>query len=163
MTATYENIATTTLGTDTSEVEFTNIPQTFTDLIIVREGAQNATSNLSIQVGNNSYDTGNNYSGTQLFGNGTSALSDRFSNDSRWYANYSNSTNRFMSIYQFMNYSNTTTNKTMLGRNSDGNFYASSYVFLWRSTAAINRIKFYLFTNGIKSGTTFTLYGIKAE
>jgi hypothetical protein len=163
MTATYENIATTTLSTDQTDVEFTSISQNFTDLILVREGAQTAGNNSVIQVGNGSYDTGSNYSGTQLFGNGTSALSDRFSNDTRWFVNFANGTNRTMSIYQFMNYSNTTTNKTMIARNSDGSFYASAYVFLWRSTSAINRIKISQGSNGLKSGTTFTLYGIKAE
>ena len=163
MPATYENIATTTVGSNTSEIEFTNLPQTYTDLIIVRSGAQGGNpGNMSMQVGNNSYDTGNNYSGTQLYGNGSSAASDRFSNDSRWYINYNNSTGQTMSIYQIMNYSNTTTNKTMLGRNSDGIWYASAYVFLWRSTAAINRVKLYHFTNNILAGSTFTLYGIKA-
>ena len=163
MPATYEPIQTTTLGSDQSEVEFTNISQNYTDLVIVRVGVQGGgPGNMSMQVGNNSYDTGNNYSGTQMFGNGSSASSDRFANDSRWYINFVNSSNVTTSIYQIMNYSNTTTHKTMLARNSDASIYASAYVFLWRSTAAINRVKLYQFTNQIKSGTVITLYGIKA-
>lgn len=163
MPKTYEPIATTTTTSNVSEVEFTSIPQGYTDLIIVRQGSQGGSpGNMSMQVGNNSYDTGNNYSGTQLFGNGSSSATDRFSNDSRWYINYNNSSGQTMSIYQIMNYSNTTTNKTMLSRNSDGAYYVSAYVFLWRSTAAINRVKLYHFTSNILSGTVFTLYGIKA-
>jgi len=162
MPATYNSIASTTLTSDQTDVEFTGINQNFTDLILVREGAQTSGNNSVIQVGNNTYDTTSSYSGTQLFGNGTSALGDRFSNDTRWFVNFANGTNRTMSVYHFMNYSNTTTHKTMIGRHSDGNFYASAYVFLWRKTDAINRIKITQGTNGLKSGTTFSLYGILA-
>lgn len=164
MPATYEPIQTTTLGSDQSDVEFTNISQDYTDLIIVRVGTQGgAPGNMIMQVGNNSYDTTSSYSGTQLFGNGSSALSDRFSNDTRWFINYVNSSNVTTSIYHIMNYSNTTTHKTMIGRNSDASVYTSAYVFLWRSTAAINRVKLSQPTNNIKSGTIITLYGIKAK
>lgn len=164
MPATYEPIQTTTLGSDQTDVEFTNISQDYTDLIIVRVGTQGgAPSNMVMQVGNNSYDTTSSYSGTQLFGNGSSALSDRFSNETRWFINFVNSSNVTTSIYHIMNYSNTTTHKTMIGRNSDASVYTSGYVFLWRSTAAINRVKLSQATNNIKSGTIITLYGIKAK
>lgn len=164
MSKTYDPIASTTLTSNQTDVEFTNISQNFTDLILVKWGLQNAGTNMVMQVGNNTYDTGSNYSGTQVFGNGSSALSDRFANDTRWFVNFSNSnTNAITSICQIMNYSNTTTNKTMIVRNSDGSFYASAYVFLWRSTSAINRIRMTIGSSGLLSGSTFTLYGIKAE
>lgn len=163
MPKTYEPIATTTLTTDQSEVEFTNISQNYTDLIIVKTGAQNSSSNMGLRVGNGTVDTGSNYSGTQVYGNGTSALSDRYSNDTQFVTNFANSsTASIMTVIQIMNYSNTTTNKTVLVRNNDSSFYTGATVHLWRSTAAINRLLFRNFTNGLKSGSTFTLYGIKA-
>jgi hypothetical protein len=163
MPKTYEPIATTTLTTDQSEVEFTNISQNYTDLIIVKTGAQNSSSNMGLRVGNGTVDTASNYSGTQMYGNGTSALSDRYSNDTQFVINFANSSaDNIVSIIQIMNYSNTTTNKTILVRNNNAANYVSAYVHLWRSTAAINRLLFRNFTNGLKSGSTFTLYGIKA-
>lgn len=162
MPATYENIATTTLTSDQSEVEFTNISQAYTDLVIIKTGSQNSVSNMGLQVGNGTVDTGNNYSGTQIYGQ-TSVVSDRFSNNSQFVINYANSSaDNIVSIIQIMNYSNTTTNKTILVRNNNAANYVSAYVQLWRSTAAINRLLFRCFTNGLKSGSTFTLYGIKA-
>lgn len=163
MPATYQPLATTTLTTDQSEVEFTNISQSYTDLVIVKTGLQNASSNMGLRVGSGTVDTGSNYSGTQMYGNGTSALSDRNSSQDQFFINFSNSnTNSVVSIIQIMDYSNATTNKTLIVRNSDASFYVSAYVFLWRSTAAINRLLFRNFTNGLKSGSTFTLYGVKA-
>ncbi len=60
-----------------------------------------------------------------------------------------------------MNYSNTTTYKTILSRSSD--LYTEASVNLWRNTAAITSIIIgaqgaYTFS----AGSTFTLYGIKA-
>ena len=64
-----------------------------------------------------------------------------------------------------MNYSNTTTNKTVLARGnnaSDASYPGTeAFVGLWRSTAAINRIDFSSNSKTWNAGT-FTLYGIKA-
>jgi hypothetical protein len=74
-------------------------------------------------------------------------------------------------ITDFQNYSNTTTNKTWIGRMGSGN-QTSAIVNLWRSTSAINTIAIAESGDGgsgsfnygnMLSGTTFTLYGIKAE
>jgi hypothetical protein len=66
-----------------------------------------------------------------------------------------------------MNYSNTTTNKTVISRTNvtSGSFPGTeTMVNLWRSTSAINVIELRQSGSGqYLSGTTFTLYGIKAE
>jgi len=163
MPLTYEPIATTTLGSDQSTVEFTSISQAFTDLLIIKTGQQNNTSNMGLRVGSGTVDTGNNYSGTQIFGQGGSTTSDRFTNNSQFVINFANSSaDDIVSIIHIMNYSNTTTNKTILVRNSNAANYVSAYVQLHRSTNSINRLEFRNFTNGLKSGSTFTLYGIKS-
>ena len=109
-------------------------------------------------------DTGNNYSVTSLEGQGTSAVSQRQSNTSQIYiagfqaAAY---TAPYTAIVSFNNYSNATTYKTLLARESSNS--AGAYVGLWRNTAAITSIKFlepYGGTYG--SGTTLALYGITA-
>jgi hypothetical protein len=168
MAQTYEPLNTTTLTTATASVTFSSIPGTYTDLVLVIASLNNTATNTSFQfqVGNGSIDTGANYSLTELFGTGSAASSDRASNDTAAYLNgpgIGTSTNiPNLYITNLMNYSNTTTYKTFLGRggNSEKNLVAT--VNLWRSTSAINTIKIFQSANNMAAGSTFTLYGIKA-
>jgi hypothetical protein len=71
-----------------------------------------------------------------------------------------------VNTYQFMNYTNTTTYKTILCRTSNnyGGVIRSS-VGLLKSTAAISSIWMDLAfssSNNWSTGSTFSLYGIKA-
>ena len=167
MPATYDSIASTTLGSNQTTVEFTSISGSYTDLFLVAMIGNSANNerDLYIQVGNGSYDSGANYSRTFLYGNGTSAASSRTSNNTEWRffpAVQNNTPSQFVSIH-FQNYSNTTTNKTALGRAGFGSNNVGAWVGLWRSTSAINRIKLYCQpTADFVTGSTFTLYGIKA-
>ena len=171
MTATYEKIATTTLGSAAASVTFSSISSAYTDLVVISSIKSNSNGeNLIWQIGNGSVDTGSNYSRTVLDGDGTTARSTRASSatycQSGYYATPS-ATNFSVSIINFQNYSNTTTYKTMLSRLSsvDGTYTgASADVNLWRSTSAINTIK--IFITGVATyaaDSTFTIYGIKAE
>jgi hypothetical protein len=62
-----------------------------------------------------------------------------------------------------MNYANTTTYKTVLTRANAAASGVDASVGLWGSTAAITSITFDLpLVRTISTGSTFTLYGIKA-
>ena len=161
---TYEAIATQTLGSAAASVTFSSIPGTYTDLVIVCNTVR-TTSLDNIGIRFNS-DTGSNYSWTILKGNGTVASSDRRSNVTDIIFNVYNADAPAAGILQIQNYANTTTYKTALSRSSGA---AAGYVYatvgLWRNTAAITSIT--LFDEGttsavINTGSTFTLYGIKA-
>jgi len=159
MAATYEPIATTTLGSAQLTVTFSNIPGTYTDLVLVYSGAS-ASAGQSLDVRLNS-DTGTNYSFTGLYGDGSSATSFRVSNSA--YGRIANfGTGIGNAIAQFQNYSNTTTYKTWLSRSNDAGVDVIAFVNLWRSTAAITSIALQNYGNSlnIASGSTFTLYGI---
>jgi hypothetical protein len=164
MTATYENIATTTVGTATGTVTFSSISASFTDLIVVVNGAVTAgTVNLFFRFNN---DTATNYSYTYLDGSGSVASSGRSSNNDKLIGNnFGYFTTSFNANYiiQIQNYSNTTTNKTCLTRSNAADNGVSAVVGLWRNTAAINRIDLFTSSSTFVSGSTFTLYGIKAE
>jgi hypothetical protein len=98
-----------------------------------------------------------------MYGTGSSALSSRGSNDTSIYSGYANTTSiQNVWLMNFQNYSNTTTNKTILERFSAANTATTAVVGLWRSTSAINQIR--VLTLGITflAGSTFTLYGIAA-
>ena len=164
MSSTYEPIATTTLGSAQSTVTLSSIPSTYTDLILISNNLSSSNQNgLTIRVGNGSVDSGSNYSVTFLYGTGSSALSGRGTNNTFITAGRSTS-NWGTGITQFMNYANTSINKTVLSRGSSADAIVIAYVNLWRSTAAINIMTIGTESGGtISAGSTFTLYGIKAE
>jgi hypothetical protein len=156
-------IATTTLASAASEIIFSSITQNYTDIVLVYDGQfSGANGQIALQFNG---DTGTNYSDTILEGSGSVAGSARDTNSARMYLGYTATANiDNMTIIQLMNYSNTTTNKTALSRHSTpGSANVSANVGLWRSTAAINYIRILCY-NGLNfnTGSTFTLYGIKA-
>lgn len=156
--ATYEPIASTTLGSATSNFEFTSISGSYTDLVIVISGSATPPQNITMRVGNGSVDTASNYSYVYVLGNGTTASSSRGDNQTSATigAIYTDKGNV---IIHLLNYSNTTTYKTFLSRQNSTGVQTGTFTGLWRSTAAINTIRF---TNPLDAGTMLTLYGIAA-
>jgi hypothetical protein len=164
MPITYEPIATTTLSTSTATVSFTSISGSYTDLIVVANIAQ-AAGNNSIRYRFNN-DTGSNYSYADLRGTGSAAESARETNiTSGLAADSTGSTSiELIVIFQILNYSNSTTYKTTLGRGNRASSLTDATVGLWRSTNAITSVELALGStfpsNNFASGSTFTLYGI---
>jgi hypothetical protein len=166
MTSTYEKIATTTLGSSASDVTFSTITGSYTDLVLICQVKASTIVTTYIQFNS---DTGSNYSFINLAGNGSAASSSRSSNAAFSRITnvvYPDTTFNCNIIVNFQNYSNSTTYKTFLSRankaNSDGG--AEAIAGLWRSTSAISTIKVYPSGGATWStGSTFTLYGIKAE
>lgn len=162
-TTTYVPIESKTLGSAATNITFTSIPQTYTDLIVVFNGSSDGTSQYFMQLGNGTLDTNSNYSTTVLDGNGSSAASARYTNDTvgiraDYYA--TGSGNMKTTIFQIQNYSNTTTYKTVLVRSSLPATEVVAAVGLWRSTSAINTLKVYSNSGNFNAGAIVTLYGI---
>jgi hypothetical protein len=166
--STYTPIATTTTSGSVSQVTFSSISGSYTDLYLVCDIAYASlganTGYVVYQVGNGSIDTNTVYSYTWLKGNGSAASSSRGSG-----APYIDGltevtgTNRVQFKVNFQNYSNTTTFKTFLNRVDDASKSTEAVVGLWRSTAAINTIKVSDASGyNFSSNSTFTLYGIAA-
>jgi len=61
-----------------------------------------------------------------------------------------------------MNYSNSTTYNTALSRFVSAGSETTADVHLWRDTSAVTSITVATSTNNYATGSTFTLYGIKA-
>jgi hypothetical protein len=161
MPTTYEPIATTTLGSATATVTFNSIAGTYTDLVLIINGFD-VDGNGYLTMRFNS-DSGSNYSRTTLSGNGSTATSIRNSNSTVLYPTIGpSSTNIGGDIIQIQNYSNSTTNKTVLFRGSQTGAATIAQVGLWRSTNAITSISISAASGNIGSGSMFTLYGIKA-
>ena len=162
MPSTYTPIATTTLGTAQSSVTFSSLGS-YTDIRII---ANMQDSNQYGLLRFNS-DSTSKYSRTWLYGDGTNAVSNRTSNATEAYWGATASGSEFLlNDFNIMNYSNSTTNKTMLVRQTQASSggQAGAYVYLYRSTSAITSISFISATGGatIAAGSTITLYGIKA-
>lgn len=164
MPATYESIASTTLGSASASVTFSSIPQTYTDLVFVITG----NNNVGTAYGNSftfNNDTTGSYSYTRILGDGSSASSSRDANATTGAGGFTNNqTNQMiLSVNHIQNYSNTTTHKTWLLRTGDTGDRVFAYVCLWRKTEAISTIKSEIIGGGTyDAGSTFTLYGIKA-
>jgi hypothetical protein len=162
--STYTPIASTTLGSDTSTIDFSSIPSTYTDLILVCDQVQSNVAGSSINDGRFRFndDTGTNYSQTRISGDGSAASSARLSNEDILYVGVipqASNTTKALNILQIMNYANTTTFKTVLCRANGGGFVRAN-VGLWRSTSAITKISIIYPSQLYKAGSTFTLYGI---
>ena len=165
MTATYDCIATTTLGSDQASVTFSSISGSYTDIILVTNEKQSDARSSAIRFNS---DTGSNYSQTGLYGTGSTAGGFRTTSTNLiYYGYYAYSTTsnfNFNSIVHIMNYSNTTTYKTVVSRANNADNGVDEIVGLWRNTAAITSFVLTMQNlSNFKSGSTFTLYGIKAE
>lgn len=165
--STYTPIATTTLPSAQATVIFSSISSAYTDLVLVGTGLVSVnTYGVWLQING---DTGTNYSWTDLSGNGTTASSSRQSNRANtenWLGNassgWSNSNNNNL-IANIMNYSNSTTYKTVLTRGNNPSGGVEAMVNLWRNTAAITSLTVGVQSTGtLSTGSTFTLYGIAA-
>jgi hypothetical protein len=172
MALTYDKIATQTLTSSQSSITFSSISGAYTDLVLVSFVRDTRNETYGYPALRFNSDTGSNYSRTALYGDGSSAASNRASNQtSLLYCEAVGATqaagNYAPIITHFQNYSNTTTNKTILSRIGNtagtGGFQTGALVGLWRSTSAITSITILgdqgASTN-LASGSTFTLYGI---
>jgi hypothetical protein len=159
--STYSPIATTTLGSAAASYTFSSISGSYTDLVLVASWGRTAgDATMVLQLNG---DTATNYSVTTVEGAGTSAASQRQSTQSQMYvAGFQTGTysSPYTNIINFNNYSNSTTYKTVLSRNSAN--AAGAYCGLWRSTSAITSIKLDASGSTFTTGSIFTLFGIQA-
>jgi hypothetical protein len=168
MPATYEPIATTTLGSNASSYVFSNIPQTYTDLVIVLDCRTSDSVGRFVGVLCNG-DASSNYNTAYYGGNGSGTLQGYTGDNLLRLGNAGSNSNRAMITGHIFGYSNTTTYKTSIGRSAT-NEYAIFYGSMWRgsngsSFQAITSLTVVCDTtssNVFLAGSTFTIYGIKA-
>jgi hypothetical protein len=172
MANTFVKISTVTVGSGgAASIDFTSIPQTYTDLKIVisarEDNAGGGGGTCYIQFNG---DTGNNYSWRRLNGNGSTASSSNgssvaqldvaiqgvstatasvFGSGEIYIPNYTSSNYKSVSADSLYE-NNATANNMRLGAG------------LWSSASAITSIKVYPIPSGVwVQYSTATLYGIK--
>ena len=173
-TNTYVALKTTTVtGSPASDITFTSIPTIYTDLMLVVTGSA-ASGNIGTSYIQLNGDTGTTYSTTYMAGNGSTATSSRFSSSHGIAIGGITAgiqTNQQTTTAHIMNYSNNTTNKTVLARYSNAGYETNTSVGLWQpatiSTSAVTSIRIYIgYSNTTTSqdnwavGTTATIYGV---
>ena len=164
--STYTPIETQVLNSTTSTITLGSggtIPQTYTDLVLICN-AKGDDVNGTIQMRFNG-DTGNNYSNIRVYGYTSGVGSDNGTNIT--WMQLEDPGGFFTSQFvvcraNIMNYSNTTTFKTVLNRGDETYNVAMNYVNNWNSTSAITSITLYGGSSNFVAGSSFTLYGIKA-
>jgi hypothetical protein len=156
----YIALANITLSSSAATVTFTNIPNTYRDLIIIGSGTSTGTA-LDIGARFNS-DSGTNYSQVAMFGLGsTSGSSSQGSETGFGLGRFSNSIANFQT--SLMDYSATDKHKTCLTRYDDATVVTVARAGRWANTNAITSIQLYNASANGQSfaiGSTFALYGI---
>jgi hypothetical protein len=167
---TYEPINTTTVTSSVTSITFNSIPNTYTDLVLITSAYSFRASNVDSLAIRFNGDSGTNYSYTAMLADTTTQTSARATGQTNiWVGNFT--ANNFNQpspiIMQIPNYANTSMFKTVLARGNSvaGGGYRSVNANFgsWLNTAAINSVTVRSETgNNFLSGSTFTLYGIKA-
>ena len=163
MPATYEPIGTSTLSSAATDITFSSIASSFTDLRVVLIGTTVSGSPSPLIQFNS--DTGSNYSYTRLTGNGTAAASVRSAFQSGIRCSLLtgfNSSTPSLATFDIFSYAGSTNKTVLVTSENDRNGSGSTerIVGLWGSTSAITTVTLNN-PSQFGVGTTATLYGIK--
>ena len=163
--ATYEPIATTTLGAAASTITFSSISSAYTDLRLVVTGTPTSGSFMWMRYNS---DSATNYSVTILSGDGSAAASGIISSAAQLTCKaYSSDSTSQPTLYEIniFSYAGSTYKTHLCSTSSDANGSGNvqRIVGLWRSTSAISTITLLRSASDtFAAGTVATLYGIKA-
>lgn len=156
-------------NTSTQFLQFNGIPQIYKDLqLVVNARSARALSTINFHITTNS---GQFFSGTVLFGDGSTAQSSRFTNgfdptDGFFPAASAAGGLVGSAVAHILDYTSTSRFKTTITRfatDMNGGGASGVYANLVRSTNAITNVNVYTdFADYWAAGTTATLYGIKA-
>lgn len=163
--ASYESIATQSVGSATAFVDFTSIPSTYKHLQLRMIGF--TTNNFGIRFNS---DSSSAYTYHRIVGDGSTAFADGASSTGRTLATFGagNTTTTYptvavVDILDYLSTNKTKTLRSLSGNDNNGSGEIKFYSNLWTATpAAINSIRV-LIENGSNIGANshFALYGIK--
>lgn len=165
MAVTYKKIASVTVGSGgAATMAFTNIPQTYTDLVLKVSARQGSAGTL-VQLTFNGSAT--SYSNKRLYGTGSAAASD--SNDTTFVSNTMNNDGSFTAStfgngeFYIPNYTGSTNKSVSVDGVTENNSTTALSMLtasLWSDTAAITSITLTAQIPNFVEHSTATLYGI---
>jgi hypothetical protein len=169
MATTFVKIQTITVGTAVGSIDFTSIPQIYTDLKIALSGRTtqgNVYGGGALQF---NADTGSNYKWRRIRADGSVTASDNSTSATaitNWDMSGANATaNVFSNIeiyianYVLSNHKSVSIDYS--GENNATEAHLGLIAGLWSNTAAITSIKIYSAGGNISQYSSATLYGIK--
>jgi hypothetical protein len=168
--ATFNLISSVTVGSPTTNITFSSIPQTYTDLQLVISGRSDFAQVYGGGTLRFNGDTGSNYSWKRIYGQNTSTGSSGNSgtgivdwdvNGSPTTANTFGSTQIYIPNYTGSNYKSCSIDYSVENNSADG--INGAVAGLWSNTAAITSISILSFTFAtyyLQQYTTAYLYGI---
>jgi hypothetical protein len=163
----YDSIATTTVGGGgAASITFSSIPQTYTHLQIRFMGVASSATDYTMRFNS---DSGTNYRGHYLYGDGSSALSGQTFGGATTRLdllfNGSSTVNGIMvcDILDYTNTSKNTTTRGIGGYDTNGAGQAVMLSGLWVNTAAITNITITPDSGTFSQYTSAALYGIKGN
>lgn len=162
--ATYDLISSQTVtGSSVASITFSNIPQTYTDLVLFTMENQDGGRSSEMKFNG---DTGSNYILTEVTA-GASATrnTDISARGGFYYCFYTYSSNNafnHIARIDILSYSNTNFYKAILVRAGNDTGEVGGAIGTWKSTAAITSIELGMQNiANFRVGSTFTLYGVK--
>lgn len=152
-------LANVTLGADASSVTFSNISQSYRDLILV---SVNNPLNFNSQPGVRfNGDSANNYTNVIAAGDGASATSGAFGSSYAYLSNFSS--NRASSVMHILDYSVTDKHKTVIASTAQMNTFVTMIAARWANTAAITSVTLMRSSSdSFLTGSSFALYGVSS-
>ena len=155
-------IETKTLGTAQAAIEFTSIPATFTDLVVLASIRSTADGSRNMSITINGSTTG--MTGRFLFGSGSATSSGTDTRETGAYNPSSSTSNTFSNVSMyFPNYAGSTNKPWSVDTVTENNAAAAVLYIsakLWSNTAAINSLSFAGDSGDFVAGSTMSLYGI---
>ena len=158
-------IETKTLASAAASIEFTEIPQDGTDLLLLTSlrsdradvlvtvlelrfnGATTNRTSRSLQGSGTSASSASYTTGRIALETAATATANTFGNGSIYIPNYSGSTNKSASV-------------DLVSENNDTNAYQNLYAFLWSQTTAITSVEVRDNLANLVAGSTISLYKI---
>jgi hypothetical protein len=169
MANTFTLIESRTLSSDTANISFTTIPQTYTDLQLLTS-VRIDRAGISVNMGLRFNSDSSNYKNMMLYGSGSSddsLYSTALDQFGYWYSPANGSTaNTFsnQSVY-IPNYTSSYDKSVSINSTSENNATDTNLVLfsgVWSNSAAITTITLSNYQgSNLRSGSTFYLYGIK--
>lgn len=173
----YDLIETIALESASATVEFTSIPQTYQHLEVRYNAWTDRTANflddLNISFGNTTYDTGSNYQWRLWGASGDGARFTLANSNTTFFQSAicigGNTYKNGIGVFLIENYAQTDVNKGIHGSMAFHTNDASDlnrfgyWDGIWRSTNALERIKFSAANSNINTYSRFSLYGIKGS
>lgn len=165
-TATYVPIASTLTSSSASSVTVSNIPQTYTDLVVIVKTYSTFTGDngTRLQIRLNS-DISSSYSYTSTEGNGGTVYNEYGSGDYMWAGrnnnNFGGNTNKSLTLVNINSYSSTNKFKGILTKWSapQNGRQVGMLTGTYRSLSGVTSITFFSDGN-MASGTEILVYGI---